>query len=223
MSVTNATGSGGGWSLTITSTQYHTTSIPVYKLNVTASSIIGVSLSCRTSSPCKNPGNILNYPLPIPAATAPAPQEFFQAITNSGLGTFTITPTIAILIPAKTNSGAYNSTAILTVVQTMSATGVQAGGLNGYQQLVIGQSNTGNIMHKPSGTLQVIDSQKNVAVHISLKLDTFLPQTSINYPVTITGSALGVGTYTATLYLIFGTGQTLHYTTIFTITLQQLT
>jgi hypothetical protein len=78
-------------------------------------------------------------------------------------------------------------------------------------------------MLKPSGTLQVTDAQGHVVENVSLKLDTFLPQTAIHYPVAITGPALGVGEYQATLNLTYGQSQTLHYRTKFTITQQQLT
>jgi WxL Interacting Protein, host binding domain/WxL Interacting Protein, peptidoglycan binding domain len=110
-----------------------------------------------------------------------------------------------------------------TAVEQMAGTGVQAGGQNGYQQLLLGLSNTGTVMLKPSGTLQVANAQGQVVKNISLKLDTFLPQTAINYPVAITGQALGSGDYQATLTLTYGHGQTLHYTTKFTITQQQIT
>jgi hypothetical protein len=109
-----------------------------------------------------------------------------------------------------------------TPVEQLAGTGVQAGGDNGYQRLLVGLSNTGTVMLKPSGTLQVADTHGQVVKTISLKLDTFLPQTAINYPVAITGQALGAGDYQATLILTYGHGQTLHSTTKFTITKQQL-
>jgi hypothetical protein len=110
-----------------------------------------------------------------------------------------------------------------TPVEQMAASGVQAGGQNGYQQLLLGLSNTGTVMLKPSGSLQVSDAQGQVLKKIALKLDTFLPQTSIKYPVTITGQGLGPGNYQALLTLMYGQGQVLHYTTPFTISQQQVT
>ena len=110
-----------------------------------------------------------------------------------------------------------------TPVEQLTGTGIQAGGQNGYQQLLLGLSNTGTVMLKPSGTLQVANAQGQVVKTMSLKLDTFLPQTTINYPVTISGQALGAGDYQATLTLMYGHGQTLHYTTRFTVSQKQLT
>src|SRR6266704_1801639 len=95
-------------------------------------------------------------------------------------------------------------------VEQMAASGVQAGGQNGYQQLLVGLSNTGTVMLKPSGSLQVSDAQGQVLKNIALKLDTFLPQTSIKYPVTITGQGLGPGNYQAALTLMYGQGAALY-------------
>lgn len=110
-----------------------------------------------------------------------------------------------------------------TSVEQMAASGIQVGGEGGYQRLLVGLSNTGSVMLKPSGTLQVTNAQGQSVGNFSLKLDTFLPQTSINYPVAVTGAALGVGDYHATLNLSYGHGQALHYTTTFSISQQQLT
>ena len=107
-------------------------------------------------------------------------------------------------------------------VEQMAATGVQAGGQNGYQQLLVGLSNSGTVMLKPYGSLQVANAQGQVLKNVSLKLDTFLPRTAINYPVTISGQGLGPGDYQVTLTLMYGNAQVLHYTTKFTITQQQV-
>jgi hypothetical protein len=77
-------------------------------------------------------------------------------------------------------------------------------------------------MLKPYGSLQVTDSQGHVAENLQLKLDTFLPQTSISYPVYIKGKALVAGDYSAALTLNYGHGQVLNYHTNFTITQQQV-
>ena len=109
-----------------------------------------------------------------------------------------------------------------TPVEQMVGTGVQAGGENSYQQLLVGLSNTGTVMLKPSGTLQVANDQGQVLKKVSLKLDTFLPQSAINYPVAITGKALAVGDYQAAVDLRYGHARVLHYTTNFTITPRQI-
>jgi hypothetical protein len=107
-------------------------------------------------------------------------------------------------------------------VERLTASGIRAGGANGYQSLLIGLDNGGTVMLKPSGSLQITDEEGHVLKNIALSLDTFLPQTAINYPVPFTGQALGVGDYQAVLALTYGHGQTLHYSTKLTITQQQL-
>jgi hypothetical protein len=109
-----------------------------------------------------------------------------------------------------------------TVIEQMIATNIQAGGSEGYQTLELGLSNTGTVMLKPAGSLQVADTDGHLLQNLSLKLNTFLPQTSINYPVNVQSKALGVGTYQARLTLTYGHGHVLNYMTTFTVTLQQL-
>lgn len=109
-----------------------------------------------------------------------------------------------------------------TPVEQLAATSIQSGGDNGYQRILIGLGNGGNVMLKPFGSLQISNAQGQVVKNITLKLDTFLPETSISYPVNITGQALGAGDYQAALTLTYGDGKVLHYTTNFTITQQQL-
>ncbi len=108
------------------------------------------------------------------------------------------------------------------VIEQLSASGIQAGGANGNQSLLVGLSNTGNDMLKPAGSLKVFDAQGQLLQTASLQLDTFLPDTAINYPVNVQKKALGPGDYQAVLNLTYGHGQVLHYTTTFTITAQQV-
>lgn len=115
--VTDATGSGGGWSMTITSTQFSTSGLPSYTLSPYSLQIVGVSVSCGTNSLCTNPSNTIGFPQAVPAAmNAPQPQKFFQAIPSTGMGTLAITPMLSILIPGKTYAGMYNSVVTLAVI-----------------------------------------------------------------------------------------------------------
>ncbi|MBV9709755.1 MAG: DUF3324 domain-containing protein [Ktedonobacteraceae bacterium] len=106
-------------------------------------------------------------------------------------------------------------------VEELSATGVEAGGENGYQSLQIALHNTGTMMLKPSGTMEVMDGNGVLLQTLPLKLDTFLPMTSINYPVYLK-KALGAGNYQAALTLTYGNDHTLHYYVHFAITPQQV-
>ncbi len=106
-------------------------------------------------------------------------------------------------------------------IEALSASGIQAGGDNGYQSLQIALHNTGTMMFKSSGTLQVMDEHGALLQTLPVKLDTFLPMTSINYPVYLK-KALGAGNYQVALMLTYGDNHILRYDSHFTITAQQV-
>lgn len=116
LTVNDARGSGGGWNLTITSTLFNDGHGDQFASS--ASTIQAApAVSCNAGGSCTNPTNSITYPMTVPAAaTAPAAVKFFNAATNSGLGKFTITPTITIAVPANTIAGSYTSTVSVAVV-----------------------------------------------------------------------------------------------------------
>ncbi len=119
LSVVDARGNGGGWNLTITSTQFTTGGANAQTLPATASTITASpTVACNAGSTCSAPVNGVVYsPLVVPAGpTAPTAVKFFSATANSGLGSFTITPTINLLIPANTYAGSYSSNVSVAVV-----------------------------------------------------------------------------------------------------------
>jgi len=116
MTVNDATGSGTGWNVTITSTTF-TTGAPVHTLSTSASSVTGVTSTCAGGTTCTNPTNSITYPLTVPAAgTAPTAVKLFNAAANTGMGSFTVTPTVQVSIPANTYAGTYTSTVTVAVV-----------------------------------------------------------------------------------------------------------
>jgi len=90
-------------------------------------------------------------------------------------------------------------------VQRMTVGGCRAGGPHNYQTLYVGMSNTGNQLLKGTGSLTVQNHAGRVVKHQSFALDTFLPATSISYPVVLAGKPLGAGNYRATVALTYGT------------------
>jgi hypothetical protein len=80
---------------------------------------------------------------------------------------------------------------------------IAPGGRQGTQQLLIHLANTGNVMLKPTGTLTVRDATGHVVKRLTLRLDTFLPRTAIDYPVTVKGHGLPAGDYTTTITLAY--------------------
>jgi len=107
-------------------------------------------------------------------------------------------------------------------VEQLSASGIQAGGANGYQNVSIALKNGGNVMIKPAGSLQLLDDHEHLLETVPMKLDTLLPDTSINYPIYIQKQMLGSGKYHAVLKLTYGHSHTLNYTAGFTVTQQQV-
>ena len=104
----------------------------------------------------------------------------------------------------------------------LEMTGVQASGANGYQNLLINLRNTGTTLLKPQGTLRVLDAQGNVLQNFAIKLDTFLPDTAISYPVYMKNHPLEAGTYTLDLQLMYGQQHTLRTRQALTVTQQQI-
>jgi hypothetical protein len=88
-------------------------------------------------------------------------------------------------------------------VSKFSILGVRAGGRKGYQQVFVRMRNDGNVMGKPSGSIVIEDPKGNSVLDQRFQLDTFLPHTTIDYPVNISRRALDVGTYTTRVELDF--------------------
>ena len=116
MTVNDATGSGNGWNVTITSTTFSTGGGSPHLLSTGASTVTGVSSSCAGGT-CTNPTNSVGYNLGVPAgAAAPTAVKLFNAAADTGLGNFTVTPAVQVAIPANTYAGTYTSTVTLAVV-----------------------------------------------------------------------------------------------------------
>ena len=109
-------GTGAGWNETITSTQYTTGGASPNTLATNASSLTGVTQSCA-SGQCTSPSNSVTYPVAVPAgSTAPSAVKFYNAAANTGMGKFTITPTIGVFVPGNSYAGTYTSTLTLSIV-----------------------------------------------------------------------------------------------------------
>lgn len=116
MAANDETGSGSGWHLTITSTQFTTGGGTPRTLSTSASSITGVTASC-THGTCTNPTDGTTYPVGVPAgSTPPTAITFYSASAGTGMGDFTLTPTVQVSVPANAYAGTYTSTLTLAVV-----------------------------------------------------------------------------------------------------------
>jgi hypothetical protein len=99
------------------STQFSTGGTTPHTMPTNASTITAVSSACTSGNTCTNPTNSITYPLTIPAGSpAPTAVKFFYAAANTGMGQFTITPTVKIAFPANLYAGTYTSTITLAIV-----------------------------------------------------------------------------------------------------------
>ena len=63
------------------------------------------------------PQDNIATPVEVPqAASAPTPIEFFNATEGSGLGNFTLTPSVSVVVPANAYNGYYTSVVTLAIV-----------------------------------------------------------------------------------------------------------
>ena len=96
---------------------------------------------------------------------------------------------------------------------------VKTGGQRGFQQLIVHLANTGNVLRKPTGKAEVVKSGHLVQT-LPFVMDTFLPQTAIDYPILLK-KALLPGDYQARVTLTFpsatGTPKTVVSTRSFTV------
>ena len=111
--VTDLTGTGAGWNLQITSTQFTNGS---QTLDTDTTTITGVTTSCDQTT-CTDPTNsTVTYSVTVPAGVAEPAVKFFSADANTGMGDFTVTPTFSMAVPATTYAGTYTSTMTISLV-----------------------------------------------------------------------------------------------------------
>ena len=86
-------------------------------MSTSASTATAVSSTCAGGTTCTNPTNAITYPLAVPAgSSAPTAVKLFNAAANTGMGSFTVTPTVQVAIPANAYAGTYTSTVTVAVV-----------------------------------------------------------------------------------------------------------
>lgn len=79
--------------------------------------------------------------------------------------------------------------------------GVTTGGARGFQKLFVHLASNGNTLVKPHGSVTVFDKSGKTVESLPFTLDTFLPQTAIDYPLLLK-KALGPGSYQALIRLV---------------------
>jgi hypothetical protein len=86
-----------------------------------------------------------------------------------------------------------------TRTPALAIDGIRAGGIPSYQQLFLRLRNPGNVLVKGRGSLVVRSRGGRVLKRAAFALDTFVPDTRIDYPVAVRGKALPKGSYRATI------------------------
>ncbi|MHB1975434.1 MAG: WxL domain-containing protein, partial [Acidimicrobiales bacterium] len=117
LDVGDNTGTGAGWNVTITSTQFSNGSAT---LPVSATSVnTAPSSTCDPGSSC-TPATLsssVSYPVTVPAgSTAPTATRLYSAGAGSGMGDQTFSPTFILAVPANAAAGAYSSGWTLSLV-----------------------------------------------------------------------------------------------------------
>lgn len=118
LDISDATGSGAGWNLTATSTQFSTGGATPHTLSTSATTITTTpSVACDPGATCSLAANSVAYPYTLPAGSpAPLATKFFNAAPNTGMGNQTVTVTWRLSVPANTFAGTYTSTWTISLV-----------------------------------------------------------------------------------------------------------
>jgi hypothetical protein len=117
---------------------------------------------------------------------------------------------------------------------SFDVTGVRAGGQHGYQYVYLHLKSPGALTTKPFGQVLISSADGRTVASRSLKLDTFLPGTAIDYPLLLPKQALSPGKYHATVRLTYaasalgyrptdGAAQTISRSLDFTVSSRQYT
>jgi Bacterial protein of unknown function (DUF916) len=77
---------------------------------------------------------------------------------------------------------------------------VTTGGRRGFQQVFVQFASKGNVLLKPTGRVSIFDSKNRLVETLPFTMDTFLPQTAIEYPLLLK-TALAAGDYRAVVTL----------------------
>jgi WxL Interacting Protein, peptidoglycan binding domain len=81
----------------------------------------------------------------------------------------------------------------------MSLSGIKVGNQPGHQSLLLGIGNPGNVLLEGGGSLKVFNRDGRLVKSQRFNLDTFVPETHVDFPVYVQGKALRPGRYRGTV------------------------
>ena len=106
-------GTGAGWNITLTSTQF---TVSRHTLPTTATTLTSVQDSADAGT-CSVPTNSVTYPVTVPAgAGPPAAIKIYNAALNTGRGDSQLTLNFSLALPASAYVGSYTSTWTFSIV-----------------------------------------------------------------------------------------------------------
>jgi hypothetical protein len=129
--VNDATGSGAGWHVTTSATQFtngtHTfPNTGTFSTNGSVSSISSTSAptaTCFGTSTCTLPTNTTTYPVAFTTGSSPTPSNIYDTSASTGLGQIVIGGSTAanpvgwwVYVPASASAGSYTSTITMEII-----------------------------------------------------------------------------------------------------------
>ena len=109
LSVVDSRGTGAGWNLTVSATNFSDGS----GHTLAPGTITGATAVCKAGNSCTAATSSgITYPLTVNGTAA----KLFNAAVNTGLGKIDVTPTFAVSVPGNAYAGTYTSTVTLASV-----------------------------------------------------------------------------------------------------------
>jgi hypothetical protein len=113
--VKDASGLGQGWQVQVSGTLFTTGGAAPRTLAADALSVVGVGAGKVAG---KMPTNSVSYGggITVPLGASVTPVKIYNAAGDSGMGTFDLTPNVALSVPADAYAGSYASDITISVV-----------------------------------------------------------------------------------------------------------
>jgi hypothetical protein len=114
-----------GWTLTLSVAQFQIAGNAARALPADAVTLVGVRVTCVGDAACTMPENTVAYPLVMPVGVA---LPIYSAASGSGSGSFVVTPTFAVRVPATAYTGSYTTTLVVNAARGAPGLAAQSQG-----------------------------------------------------------------------------------------------
>ena len=167
-------------------------------------------IALSTTSATLTPKHAVRVPFTVTVPTGTAPGQYVAGIVASGANQPTGSSGGKTSVHIRIRNLAIMAVQVNVpgpVIHKFVVTTISAGGSHGYQQVLIRISNQGNVLEHPTGQISIYDASGKLVETVPYTMDTFLPHTTIEYPVTLK-KALPAGDYTTSFGISYGGGKT---------------